>query len=379
MKMNPLSLPLAFGVLGTFLMAQPGHAAKQLEAGEFTVVKNQIEHAKGETKAAAKVSEKIQENSVIDTGMASFTEMQFREGSVMRLGSSTRFSFQSKERLIRLEEGSLLIHTPPGNGGISVDGGGVVGSVSGSTVMASRDREGNFSFVVLESKDRGRVTVGSGPQADMVSGQVAVYQKAPNSLRVYELNLDAVIDYSPLFTQFEKPITGMDKIQAIADNQSTEVLNEAKFLVGPKDLGIEAQEPANDVLAMLFEKVRDEIVTSKNTLLTDLSTAAGQEIAKGEGNSGKVLTPLGSIADARQEGGAALVAKSNPSSSAPGSSAPGSSPAADTETAAGEENLGDTETAAGGDGGTGQGGGTSGPVAPVGGGTSFNPPAATPV
>lgn len=370
MKNNSHSLFLTFGVFLAFLAAQSSHAAKELDAGQFTVVKNQIEHSKGQSKAPAKVSEKIEQNSVIDTGKASFTEMQFNEGSVMRLGSSTRFSFQSKERLIRLEEGSLLIHTPPGNGGISVDGGGVVGSVSGSTVMASRDREGNFSFVVLESKDRGRVTVGGGPQADMVSGQVAVYQKAPNSLRVYELNLDAVIDYSPLFTQFDKPIPSMDKIQTTADNQSTQVLNETKFLVGPKDLGIESQEPANDVLAMLFEKVRDEIVSSKNTLLTDLSTAAGQEIAKGEGNSGKVLTPPGSIADARQEGGKSIADNSNPSS---GSSP---TPGADTETAAGGEDLGGTDTAAGGDGGggTGTGGGTSGPVAPVGGGTTANPP-----
>ena len=349
-------------------------AAKELQSGEFTVVKNQIDHSKGGSKSPAKVSEKLEEQSVVDTGKASFSEMQFAEGSVMRLGSSTRFSFQSKERIIRLEEGALLIHTPPGNGGISVDGGGVVGAVSGSTVMASRDREGNFSFVVLESSGPGRVTAGEGLKADMVSGQVAFYQKAANSLRVYELNLDAVIDYSPLFTQFEKPIPGMEKIQSNADNQSTEVLNETKFLVGPKDLGIEAEEPANDVLALIFEKVREEIVTSKNTLLTDLSTAAGQEIAKGEGNSGKLVMPPGSIADARQEGGASVAEKSNPAPAAPVAT-----PGAETETAAGEEDLGNTDTAAGGEGGTGQGGGTSGPVAPVGGGTTFNPPSATPV
>lgn len=336
-------------------------AAKELQAGEFTVVKNQIEHSKGDGKVPAKVSDKLEEQSVIDTGKASFTEMQFTEGSVMRLGSSTRFSFQSKERLIRLEEGALLIHTPPGNGGISVDAGGVVGAVSGSTVMASRDREGNFSFVVLESSGPGRVTVESGLKADMVSGQVAFYQKAANSLRVYELNLDAVIDYSPLFTQFEKPIAGMDKVQAVADSQSAEVLSESKFLVGPKDLGIEAGEPANDVLALLFEKVRDEIVASQNTLLTDLSTAAGKEIAQGEGNSGNLLLPPGSIADARQDGGSSIAQKSNPG----GSGSPGN-----VDTAAGEESLGGTDTAAGGGGGA----DTQSPVAPAGGGTTVNPP-----
>lgn len=360
-----LAMAAFFGLLG-----QPIQAAKELQSGEFTVVKNQIEHSKGDGKVPAKVSDKLEQQSVVDTGQASFTEMQFTEGSVMRLGSSTRFSFQSKERLIRLEEGALLIHTPPGNGGVSVDGGGVVGAVSGSTVMASRDREGNFSFVVLESSERGQVTAGSGLKADMVSGQVAFYNKAANTLRVYELNLDAVIDYSPLFTQFDKPMAGMEKVQVAADSQSLEVLNETKFLVGPKDLGIAAEEPANDVLALLFEKVRDEIVASKNTLLTDLSTAAGKEIAQGDGNSGNLLLPPGSIADARQEGGAALAQKSNPGSGAPGG----------VDTAAGGGDLGGTDTAAGGDGGTGgTGGGTSGPVAPVGGGTTVNNPRATPV
>lgn len=363
-KIFPASLAVA-AALG-ILAAQPLQAAKELQAGEFTVVKNQIEHGKDGAKVPAKVSDKLGEQSVIDTGKASFTEMQFTEGSVVRLGSSTRFTFQSKERLIRLEEGALLIHTPPGNGGISVDGGGVVGAVSGSTVMASRDRDGNFSFVVLESSGPGRVTAGSGLKADMVSGQVAFYQKSANSLRVYELNLDAVIDYSPLFTQFEKPMAGMEKIQATADSQSTEVLNETKLLVGPKDLGIEAEEPANDVLALLFEKVREEIISSKNTLLTDPSTAAGQEIAKGEETSGNLLLPPGSIADARQEGGSEIAQKSNPGNG-------GSGPNIDT--AAGGEDPGGTDTAAGGDGRP----DTQPPVAPVGGGTTINPPAATPV
>ena len=356
------------------LVAVPVQAAKEFQAGELTVVKNQVDYSNGKSKSPAKINDKLEENSLVDTGANSFTEMQFSEGSVMRLGSGTRFTFQSKERLIKLEEGALLIHTPPGNGGVSVDGGGVVGAVSGSTVMASRDRMGNFTFLVLESSGKGRVTTDKGIAADLQPGQIGIFTKNQAEIRVYEANLDSFIDYSPLFIQFPKEIPGMEKIQEVAGQQSMEVMNEVKFIVGPKDLGIENPDNANDVLARIFEKSRNEIVSSKNLLLTDLSTAAGKEIAGGEGNAGKLLLPPGSIADARQPGGASLAAKSNP-----GPTGPGVVPGADTDTAAGGESSGNTGTTTGGVGGTGQGGGTTGPVAPVGGGTTLNPPPATPV
>lgn len=369
--MNPTTSRSFFWLLAGLVLTISGatsaRAAKELQEGELTVVKNQIDHTIGESKVPAKANEKLKEKSVIDTGANSFTEMSFVEGSVMRLGSNTRFTFESKERLIRLEEGALLIHTPPGNGGISVDGGGVVGAVSGSTVMASRDRGGNFSFLVFESSSSGRVTFGNGGNTEVKPGQIAFFVKAQLSVRVFEANLDSFIDFSPLFTQFPKPMPGIDKVQEVAANQAMEVVNEVKFIVGPQDLGIGVSDLANDLISLVFEKSRQQIIAAKNLLLTDLSTAAGQEIAKGEGDAGNLLLPPGSLADARQKGEGALAQKPSPGADRPGE---------DVDTAAGGPE--DTETAAGDGGGTGTGGGTSAPVAPVGGGTAINPPSATP-
>ena len=363
--MNPPSHPKIYPVLfglAALLVCSLAQAAKELKDGELTVVKNQVEYSKGESKAPAKANEKLEENSLVDTGANSFTEMQFAEGSVMRLGSGTRFTFQSKERLIKLEEGALLIHTPPGNGGISVDGGGVVGAVSGSTVMASRDRAGNFSFLVLESTTSGRISNGSGASTEIRPGQIAFFLKAQVSIRVYEANLDSFIDYSPLFTQFPKPMPGIDQVQEMAGNQVLEVMNEVKFIVGPRDLGIESADMANDLFSLIFEKSREQIVAAKNLLLTDLSTAAGKEIAAGEGNAGNLLLPPGSLADARQPGGSEIAQRSNP---------PGQVGNVNTAAGKDEDAPEDTDTAAGGGGGA----DTQPPVAPVGGGTQVSSPA----
>ena len=113
-------LTLIAGALSASLTV-PVFAAKELKSGEFTVVKNQVEHSLGSSKSLAKTKDQLEEKSVVDTGAASLTELGFNDASVLRLGSNTQFSFQSKERIIKLDKGTMLMNVPPGNGGITVD------------------------------------------------------------------------------------------------------------------------------------------------------------------------------------------------------------------------------------------------------------------
>jgi len=132
----------------------------EFKEAEITTLKNMVEHDPGSGANPAKVNEKIYEKSTVSTAAASMAELMFADSSITRMGANTRFSFQSKERLVKLEQGTVLIHTPPGNGGATVDCGGVTAAVSGTTFMASRDASGNAMFVLLEGQGGLTVTVG---------------------------------------------------------------------------------------------------------------------------------------------------------------------------------------------------------------------------
>jgi hypothetical protein len=349
-------------------VAVPVFAAKELKSGEFTVVKNQVEHSLGSSKSLAKTKDQVEEKSVVDTGAASLTELGFNDSSVLRLGSNTQFSFQSKERIIKLDKGTMLMNVPPGNGGITVDGGGVTGAVSGTTIMASRDEQGNFSFMVLEGQGGGKVTGKDGVPVDLIAGQMAIVPQDGKPTKVIEVNVDAMRDSSPLYTDFSARLPGADAVQGTTDRQAEDVQNEISFLQGPKDQGLESSGPGVKALAMLAGISPAEIDNSRNILLGD-STAAGQEgggegSGSGAGGGGGSLVAFNDSStptDARQEDAAPMVAASSPPSSGDGGLG-GTDTAAGTEGGgAGEGDLGATETAAGG-GGTPD---TQAPIAPV--------------
>lgn len=148
--------------------------AVELKEAEITALKNIVEHDTGEGKGAtpAHASEKIFEKSKLSTAAASMAELTFADTSITRVGANTSFSFQSKERLVKLDKGTVLINTPPGAGGATVDCGGVTAAVTGTTFMASVDGNGNKMFVLLEGAGGMKVTAG-GKTTIVKAGQAA--------------------------------------------------------------------------------------------------------------------------------------------------------------------------------------------------------------
>ncbi len=357
-----------------FLAGTPATSwgAKEFQSGEFSFVKDEVDHLADGKKSPAKEKDLLKENSLVDTGGKALTQLAFADTSVLRLGPNTQFSFQSKERIIKLEKGAMTMNVPPGNGGVTVDGGGVTGAVSGTTIMASKDSEGNFAFAVLETQGTAKIVSGSGQTANLVSGQIALVRRSDGSIKICELNLDAVIHSSLFFTAFPAPMPGLEKVMAVADGQASEVKNEIKSLLSYSEVGLAPEDPEKATLGLLFGKTANEMVATKNSFVGELATAAGKdENSDASGQNATVLgadagTKGGSISDARQPEGEEIASKSNPPSDTAGG-------LGETDTAAGEGDVADTDTAAGGGGAP----DTQAP-APVGGGTTINPSPATP-
>lgn len=251
-------LPLLGGPL-----APASFSAMEFKEAEITTVKNTVAHDPGTGAAPAKVNEKIGENSKVTTAASSMAELMFADTSITRLGANSLFSFQSKERLIKLEQGSVLVNTPPGNGGATVDCGGVTGAVSGTTFMASRDAAGNVMFLLLEGSGGLKVTINtpSGPVSKEIRpGQAATVgsgtikaagggddtpgggtdakrpdrasaggeegDKSPENaprIQVFDVDVKKIVETAPLIKEFKNELPSMEKIENTIEKQQTAV------------------------------------------------------------------------------------------------------------------------------------------------------------
>ena len=253
-----------------------GFAATEFKDAEITTLKNIVEHDAGQGAAPAKVSEKISENSKVTTAAASMAELTFGDSSITRIGANSVFSFQSKERLVKLDKGTALIHATPGNGGATVDCGGVTAAVSGSTFMASRSATGGAVFVLLESSGSLKVTTPGGQTAIILPGQAASTGTGPKSgIQVFDVDVKKVMETTPLVGGF-KELPSQAEINVVTEKQQA-MIREGKIEV----LGVEVVATGEDGdLLVGAPRERPEPGAGGDSL--DVDTAAGG----GEGPGG---------------------------------------------------------------------------------------------
>ena len=262
----PLFFLFSFG-------ASFGFAATEFKDAEITTLKNIVEHDAGQGPTPAKVSEKIGENSKVTTAAASMAELTFGDSSITRIGANSVFSFQSKERLVKLDKGTALIHATPGNGGATVDCGGVTAAVSGSTFMASRSATGGAVFVLLESSGSLKVTTPGGQTAVIMPGQAASTGTGSKSaIQVFDVDVKKVMDTTPLVQGFKKELPSQAEINVVSEKQQS-MIREGKIEV----LGVEVVATGQDGdLLVGAPRERPEPGAGGDGL--DINTAAGGEV-----------------------------------------------------------------------------------------------------
>jgi hypothetical protein len=284
---------------------------KPLEAGAFSAVKNSVLQTDGAEKKPAQKDDKITEGNKVDTGAGSCTEMTFTDSSVLRMGQNSHFSFDSKERIIKLDQGTLLMHVPPGNGGVSIEGGGVVGAVSGSTVMASNDGKGNFAFAVLESDGgAGQITNKDGSVTPLIPGQMGVVSaNRPGVSTSFEVNVTGLMESSPLFTEFTNPIPGIEKVAAVAEKQGDAIESGAKGLdktPSADEKTARTEDPAVQAFAALTGLSPEECALAPNLILNPSKTGEGERSERSElGTAFTINTDAGGEVSAKVASGSA--------------------------------------------------------------------------
>ena len=165
---------------------------------------------------------------IMKTGADSRSEMVAEDQTITRVGANTLFSFEPKERVINLKQGSVLFQSPPGHGGGTVRTAAATASVLGTTIIVVVTKAGGFKFLVLEGT--GKLTMPNGKVTILHPGQLIVVApgaKVPGPVLNFLLRNE--VESSLLVIGFNSQLPSWGKIwkeirkqeKEIADGQLT--------------------------------------------------------------------------------------------------------------------------------------------------------------
>jgi hypothetical protein len=201
-------------------LALPLHAALLTESTFTEVIKDvNVVASVDKSTSPANVSELFKSPDLVRTGADSRAEMTAPDQTITRVGANTVFSFEPASRNLRLEQGSVLFHSPKGLGGGTIKSGGAVAAVLGTTLIASATADGGFKVILLEGK--GRVTLPNGKSVTLKAGQlVFVLPGGTRFSRVLDINLAKLVAGSQLIIGFSHTLSSLPLIQKAIDAQN---------------------------------------------------------------------------------------------------------------------------------------------------------------
>lgn len=184
-----------------------------LEA-KFTQVINQVDVVAQTNQAAkaAKVQDTVRSPDWVRTGAKARAELVAADQTITRIGANSLFSFEADSRTMRLQQGSLLFHSPAGRGGGAVRTGGAVAAVLGTTLIVSATPDGGFKAIVLEGK--GKVSLPSGQTRQLRAGQLVFVLGGTGRFGpLMDINLGRLVEGSALVRSFDRKLPSLEKIE----------------------------------------------------------------------------------------------------------------------------------------------------------------------
>ena len=119
------------------------HAAAPYTSATVTRLQNKVAYGerrggKSVTRPAA-VQDIVRETNFLLTESDARAEIQYEDGSLVRVGQNTVFSFDSDSRTLELERGTFIFHVPKGSGGGTIKTPSLTAAITGTTGKVSRN------------------------------------------------------------------------------------------------------------------------------------------------------------------------------------------------------------------------------------------------
>lgn len=267
MKKFLLLLPLFLGY-----PASPW-ASQSLKESTFTQVIKDVKIVSRASQSAitAKVSDRFEAPDLIRTGPDSLAELIAADKTITRVGANTVFSFEPAGRAMNLEQGSVLFHSPKGQGGGTIRSKGASAAVLGTTIVVTATTGGGFKAIVLEGK--GQITLPNGNFRILTAGQVTFVLPGSRTFGPQlNINLSKLVESSRLVQGFEQELPSKPVIQAAIERQAvlirTGIAEDTKILVGNQATETTVATVDSTVLEQAVENRVDRLQVAKATDVT---------------------------------------------------------------------------------------------------------------
>lgn len=171
-------------------------------------IKWQKPSAEGSKPIYPQAGEVFQESDLLDTGSLSRTEMTIPNEAIVRVGPYSRFFLQPRNRSALLRDGTMLLQKEPSAPDWNVECGGLVASLSGTTILFSRQPGALRTFYVLETSSVNGVKIrgqskGTNAQWSLPAGTMLFEELADQSLRQVAVDPSLVWNGSTLGKKLE--------------------------------------------------------------------------------------------------------------------------------------------------------------------------------
>jgi hypothetical protein len=199
-------------------------SAVDLKQSKFTQVVNNVEIITADKALhPAAINDIFSMPDVLRTGPDSRAELEATDGTITRVGANTIFSFEPASRTIKLEQGSLLFHSPHGKGGGTIQTGSATASVIGTTIIVTCTPNGGFKLLDLEGQAEVRYL--DGLKQTLEPGQMSFILPGGSVSPIVVFRLDTETKGSALVSGFNTPLDSTSKINSEITHQLLQILN----------------------------------------------------------------------------------------------------------------------------------------------------------
>jgi hypothetical protein len=223
-------------LIGFFSLAAVLLPAADLRESTLVQVVNEVKLAPPQAaEKDAKPNDIVRAPDKIRTGAKSRAELQAPDKTLTRIGANTIFSFEQSGRVLNLEKGSLLFHSPAGRGGGTIKSAGASAAVLGTTLIVAATADGGFKCILLEGK--GTVTLPNGKSRRLEAGDmIYVPPGAQDFGPIVKIDLGKLVAGSQLVNGFTTPLPELGDIRNEVAKQRMAIISgdyqETGLLVG---------------------------------------------------------------------------------------------------------------------------------------------------
>ena len=119
------------------------HAAEPLASATVTRVENQVSYGKvigdkSETRPAAP-NDVVKANNFLMSETESQAELKYDDGTIVRIGQNTVFSFEANTRTLNLKKGTFVFYMPKGKGGGTIKTPSLTAAITGTAGKGSNN------------------------------------------------------------------------------------------------------------------------------------------------------------------------------------------------------------------------------------------------